>query len=54
MRTALDDLDLTQLWIIKPGDDAYPLDDRISVMPITQIPALAMSLGAGAEPAANT
>ena len=49
MRTALDDLDLTHLWIIYPGDEAYPLDDRISVLPIAQIPALAMPPGAGSE-----
>ena len=54
MRAALDDLDLAHLWVICPGDDAYPLDDRISVLPITQIPALAVSLGSGGERTAET
>ncbi len=54
MRTALNDLDLTHLWVIYPGDEAYPLDDRISVLPVTQIPALAMPPGVGGERTTKT
>ena len=49
MRVALDDLELSHLWVVYPGDEAYPLDERISVLPVTDIPALARSLGAGGE-----
>ncbi len=41
MRVALNDLELEHLWVVYPGDEAYPLDDRISVLPITDIQALA-------------
>lgn len=54
MRTALDDLDLAHLRVIYPGDDACPLDDRISVLQITRIPALTVSLGTGGERTAET
>ncbi len=36
MRVALKDLDLSHLWIVYPGEEAYPLDDRISALPISQ------------------
>ena len=45
MHVALEDLGLEHLWIVYPGDEAYTLDDRISVLPIAGIPALAASLG---------
>ncbi|HAO21693.1 MAG TPA: hypothetical protein DCQ37_15235 [Desulfobacteraceae bacterium] len=37
MRTALHDLNLNHLWIVYPGDQAYPVDEKISVMPIRDI-----------------
>ncbi len=37
MRVALNDLELEHLWVVYPGHEAYPLDDRISVLPITDI-----------------
>jgi predicted AAA+ superfamily ATPase len=37
MRMALDDLDLEHLWIVYPGKELYPLDQRITVMPLNQI-----------------
>ena len=49
MRVALNDLELEHLWVVYPGDEAYPLDDRISVLPIAGIPELARSLGGGKE-----
>ena len=48
MRVALADLELEHLWVVYPGHEAYPLDDRISVLPIAGVPALARSLGVGA------
>ncbi len=44
MRIALEDLDLSHLWIVYPGEEAYPLDDRISVLPVSQAGALAATL----------
>ncbi|WP_419950645.1 ATP-binding protein [Candidatus Palauibacter sp.] len=44
MRVALEDLGLSHLWIVYPGEEAYPLDDRISVLPISQVGALAATL----------
>ena len=40
MRTALRDLGLTHLWVVYPGDEAYALDEQISVLPIRDVPAL--------------
>ena len=40
MRIAIEDLQLAHLWILYPGDEAYELDRTISVLPVTQIPAL--------------
>jgi len=34
MQTALRDLDLTHLWVICPGKEAYQAEKRISVLPI--------------------
>ena len=47
MRVSLNDLELAHLWVVYPGDDAYPLDERISVLPVADIPDLARSLGVG-------
>ena len=41
IRVALNDLELEHLWVVYPGKQAYPLDDRISVLPVADIPALA-------------
>ena len=41
MRAALNDLELEHLWVVYPGKEAYPLDDRISVLPVADIPAVA-------------
>ncbi len=47
MRVALADLALEHLWVVYPGHEAYPLDERISVLPVANIPELARSLGVG-------
>ena len=41
MRVALNALELEHLWVVYPGCEAYSLDDRISVLPVADIPALA-------------
>ena len=45
MRVACGDLGLEGLWIVYPGDESYPLDDRISVLPVADIPGVAAMLG---------
>ena len=43
MHVVLDDLGLTHLWVIYPGDLEYPLSplsDRITALPLKQIPDL--------------
>ena len=39
------DLGLEHCWIVYPGHEAYSLDERISVLPVAGVPALAASLG---------
>ena len=41
MRTALADLRLDHLWVLYPGEHAYALDDRITVLPVADLPGLA-------------
>lgn len=41
MQIAINDLKLDHLWIVHPGKHAYPIDDILSVLPLTQIPELA-------------
>ena len=44
MHTALKDLGLDHLWGIYPGTETYLQGDRLSVMPVTAVPALAAKL----------
>lgn len=44
MRIALNDLALDHLWVIYPGRQAYPLDTRITVLPLADVPQLATTL----------
>lgn len=44
MRVALTDLRLDHLWVLYPGAETYPLDDRITVLPAARIPDLAKSV----------
>lgn len=37
MRIALKDLKLDRLWVIYPGEHTYPIDEKISVMPVSDI-----------------
>ena len=38
MKSAIQDLKLEHLWVIYPGERAYPLSDRVSTLPLTFIP----------------
>lgn len=44
MRTALSDLALEQLYVIYPGDTTYPLDDKISAIPLNALPDVLKTL----------
>lgn len=44
MRIALNDLALDHLWVIYPGRQAYPLDTRITVLPLADVPQFATTL----------
>lgn len=44
MRTAIDDLSLDQLWVVYPGEHAYPVDRKITVWPLRDVPALPAAL----------
>ena len=44
MRTALADLRLNHLWVLYPGEESYPIDERITALPVTQVPELARRL----------
>jgi predicted AAA+ superfamily ATPase len=50
MRIALNDLHLEHLWIICPGPRRYPVDERISVWPLNQLPGLAAQLREPSNP----
>ena len=47
MRIARQDLNLTQLPVVYPGDMAYDLDERISVLPVADLRTVASTLGDG-------
>jgi hypothetical protein len=40
MRIALQSLKLHHLWIIHPGKHQYPIDERISALPLTDVGTL--------------
>lgn len=45
MRIALNDLNLHHLWIIYPGQEAYPVDKKITVWPLRDIFQLSDQIG---------
>lgn len=49
MRVALADLNLAHLWVVYPGAERYVLDERITVVPAREIPALTEALKTGAR-----
>ncbi|MCL4819603.1 MAG: ATP-binding protein [Vicinamibacteria bacterium] len=44
MRIAIEDLDLQRLLVVYPGERAYPLSERVHVLPIGQVTARGKSL----------
>jgi hypothetical protein len=40
MHIALDDLGLAHLWVVYPGKLRYPLGDRITALPLRELPLL--------------
>ena len=44
MRVALRDLRLDHLWVVYPGEEAYDIDARLSVVPVAECFALAEAL----------
>lgn len=47
MRSALTDLSLHHLWIVYPGRHRYPIDERITALPLQEVAELAGLLGRG-------
>ncbi len=47
MRVALGDLGLDHLWVVYPGNEAYVVDGRISVVPVAEAGRLAAALRDG-------
>jgi hypothetical protein len=45
MNQALESLKLTHLWVVHPGDHAYPLSERISAWPMKNIESLKKQFG---------
>ncbi|MBV6391481.1 MAG: hypothetical protein KPEEDBHJ_00689 [Anaerolineales bacterium] len=41
MKTAVNTLGLTKLWVIHPGRNEYPIDSRITVLPLSHLASLA-------------
>jgi len=40
MRVSMEDLKLEHLWIVYPGTTKYPIDERITAMPLREAPAI--------------
>ncbi len=40
IRVAINDLQLSHLWIVYPGSESYALADNISVLPVSDTPKL--------------
>ena len=47
MRVALEDLRLDHLWVVYPGGETYDIDERLSVVPVSGVHALATELRIG-------
>ena len=37
MKTAVEDLELDRLWVVYPGKAAYPLTEKIQVIPLADV-----------------
>jgi len=45
MQVVLQDLNLAHLWIIYPGNQAYPVNEQITVIPLQQIREVSAMVG---------
>lgn len=45
MRMGLEDLDLTHLWVIYPGQSIFPLHNKVTALPLTKIAYLPLQIG---------
>ena len=45
IRAALGDLPLKHVWIVYPGPEAYPLDERVTVLPLSGIGQIKAHIG---------
>jgi hypothetical protein len=45
MHVAISDLDLTHLWVVYPGREAFPIAPRLSAWPLADVARLARELG---------
>lgn len=44
MQIAIDDLDITHLWVIYPGQNIFPLHKKITALPLTKIAYLPLQI----------
>jgi len=44
LHTAITDLDLEHVWLVYPGDERFPLHERVTALPAAQVPTLAQVL----------
>lgn len=44
MSVAIQDLSLEHLWVVYPGNQEYPLEDKITVIPASSLPILAKKI----------
>lgn len=47
LRVLMDDLALEHLWVIYPGEQEYPLDDRITALPLARVHDLRLARPSG-------
>ena len=50
MHAVIEDLGLTHLWVLYPGDQEYPLNDTITALPLRKIHDLQLHPGAARQP----
>lgn len=51
MRVALADLALERMWVLYPGVREYPLHERVTALPLRDLPRLLVELDAAHAPA---
>jgi predicted AAA+ superfamily ATPase len=49
MSVAIQDLNLEHLWVLYPGNQDYPLEEKISVTPVSSLPILTEKVRKGAK-----